>query len=125
MPATTYMEDLMLDHALRQQPFSITDWWVGLWKSNPTAAGLLTGEVANADYGRKPVTWAADFTNASVIVWTATTDWGSPNPNYICLLNSQTKGQGNMLIYQSRSSLDINPGVIVNIPIGGLTVSVT
>jgi hypothetical protein len=117
------MESLVLGHALLQQPFSIADWWVGLWRANPTAAGLMTWEVVAGDYSRRPVTWDSAFTNTSAIVWVADTDWG--NIDYICLLNSQTKAQGNMLIYQSRSNLNIDPGVGVTIPANGLTASVT
>ncbi len=123
MSATTYFEGLVLGHALLQQPFSISDWYVGLWTGDPTAAGLLADEVAAGDYIRKPVAWDSAFTNASPIVWAqATSDWGEID--YICLLNSQVKGGGNMLIYQSRDILDINPGVSVTMPANGLTASV-
>ncbi len=123
MSTTTYFEGLVLGHALRQQPFSISDWFVGLWTGDPTVAGLLTDEVAAAEYVRRPVTWDSAFTNTSQIIWpAATSDWGEVN--YLCLLNSQTKGGGNMLIYQTRDPLDVNPGVTVKIPAGGLTASV-
>lgn len=123
MSATTYFEGLVLGHALLQQPFSISDWYVGLWTGDPTVAGLLPDEVAAGDYTRKPVTWDAAFTNASPIVWAqATSDWGEIS--HVCLLNSQVKGGGNMLIYQSRNILDINPGVSVTMPANGLTASV-
>ncbi len=122
MATTTYMEGLILAHALLQQPFSISDWYVGLWIADPTVAGLLTNEVAAGEYVRRPVTWDSAFTNASQIIWpAATSDWGEVT--YLCLLNSQTKGGGNMLIYQSRNPLDVNPGVTVQIPAGGLTAS--
>lgn len=123
MSATTYFEGLVLGHALLQQPFSIEDWYVGLWTANPTAAGSLSGEVVAADYARKPVTWDAAFTNASPIVWAAaTSDWGEVT--YLCLLNTQAKTTGNMLIFQDRAVLDINPGVSVTLPANGLTASV-
>ena len=123
MSATTYFEGLVLGHALRQQPFSIADWYVGLWTGDPTVAGLLTDEVATGDYTRKPVSWDAAFTNDAAIVWApATSDWG--NINFLCLLNSPVKGGGNMLIFQSRGVLDVNPGLGVTIPANGLTASV-
>ncbi len=123
MSATTYFEGLILGHALRQQPFSIKDWFVGLWLADPTAAGLLTDEVAAGDYARKPVSWDAAFTNDAAIVWApATSDWG--DINFVCLLNSQVKGGGNMLIFQTRAVLDVNPGLGVTIPANGLTASV-
>ncbi len=123
MSATTYFEGLVLGHALLQQPFSISDWYVGLWTGNPTIAGLLADEVTAGDYARKPVTWDSAFTNASPIVWAqATSDWGEIN--YVCLLNSPNKATGNMLIYQDRLILDINPGVSVTMPANGLTASV-
>ncbi len=124
MPATTFFEGLILGHALRQQPVSIEDWFVGLWTADPTVAGLLTDEVAAGDYTRKPVSWDAANTNAAAIVWAAaTSDWG--DINFICLLNSQVKGGGNMLIFQTRAVLDVNPGIGVTIPANGLTASVT
>ncbi len=123
MSATTYFEGLVLGHALRQQPFSIADWYVGLWTADPTVAGLLTNEVTAGDYTRKPVSWDAAFTNDAAIVWApATSDWG--NINFLCLLDSQVKGGGNMLIFQSRGVLDVNPGQGVTIPANGLTASV-
>lgn len=123
MSATTYFEGLVLGHALLQQPFSIADWYVGLWTASPTAAGLLAGEVTAGDYTRKSVTWDSAFTNASPIVWAAATaDWG--NIDFVCLLNSPVKGGGNMMIFQDRDILDINPGVSVTIPANGLTASV-
>lgn len=122
MATTTYMESLILNHALLQQPFSISDWYVGLWTADPTIAGLLAGEVTAGDYARKPVTWDASFTNVSPIVWApAVTDWGIVT--YLCLLNSQVKSSGNMLLYQLRPLLDINPGVSVTISANGLTAS--
>ncbi len=124
MSATTFFEGLVLGHALRQQPFSIADWFVGLWTADPTVAGLLTDEVAAGDYTRKPVSWDAANTNDAAIVWApATSDWG--DINFVCLLNSQVKGGGNMLIFQSRGILDVNPGLGVTIPANGLTASVT
>lgn len=123
MPATTYFEGLILDHALRQQPFSVTDWYLGLWTADPTVAGLLSGEVGAADYGRRPVSWDAAFTNDAPIVWgAAAADWGEIT--FMCLLNSPTKATGNMLIFQPRDIIDINPGVGVTIPTNGLTASV-
>lgn len=123
MAATTYFEKLVLDHALLGQGFSISAWFVGLWTANPTVAGLLTGEVAAADYQRKAITFDSVHTNNGLILWdTPQSDWG--DVTYVCLLNHPTKGQGNMLIYQNRSLLDIVPGQSVSIPVGGLSVSV-
>ncbi len=123
MSATTYFEELVLGHALRQQPFSIKDWYVGLWTADPTVAGLLTDEVTAGDYTRRPVSWDAAHTNDAAIIWTAaTSDWG--NITFVCLLNSQVKGGGNMLIFQPRAVLDVNIGTGVTIPANGLTASV-
>ncbi len=116
------MEGLLLGHALLQQPFSISDWYIGLWTADPTAAGLLSGEVTEPDYNRKLVTWDSAFTNASPIVWAAAAgDWGEIT--HIGLVNGPQKLTGNVLFYQDRSLLDINPGVSVTISAGGLTVS--
>ncbi len=119
MPATDFFETLILNHALRQQPFSVADWYVGLWKADPTAAGLLTDEVDGADYQRQPVVWDTAFSNTALIVWAAAqNNWGIIT--YMCVLNSPTKTAGNMLGYQLRGDMTIGPGVSVEIPAGGL-----
>ena len=120
MPATTYFENLVLDHALRQQPFSVANWYVGLWTANPTAAGLLTGEVTAVDYQRQPVVWDTAFGNTSLVGWSAAlNDWG--DITYVCVLNSPTKATGNMLGFQIEDpSLDANPGVTIEIQAGAL-----
>lgn len=124
MPATDYFESLILNHALNQQSFSIQDWYVGLWTGNPTSSGSLSNEVTAADYERKSISFDGTFSNTAAVEWAAAVnDWGLIT--YVCLINSEPKGTGNMLVYQSRDQLDVNIGIGVNIPIGGLTVAVT
>lgn len=119
MPATTYFKGLVLGHALRQQPFSIEDWYVGLWTTDPTASGALSGEISASDYERKPVSWASDFTNTSLIEWPpATTNWGTIS--YLALMNSPNKGQGNMLGYSTVGPFTVEIGRPLEIPAGGL-----
>ena len=122
MAATDFFEQLVLDHALRQQSFSIQDWYVGFWLGDPTSAGLLTDEVSAADYQRKPVLWAADFTNANLIQWAAPiASWGTLT--YVCVLNSPLKGSGNMCFYEARDPVVIDIGTPVNILVGTLAVT--
>lgn len=120
MPATTYFRDLVLGHALLQQPFSIEDWYVGLWRTNPTAAGLLSGEVEADDYARRTVLWNSSFTNSNEINWGAPiSDWGTVT--HVAVLNSLAAGSGNMLAYaelpESKPMPTGQPGTI---PVGGL-----
>lgn len=120
MASTDYFEQLVLGHALLQNPYSIQDWYLGLWIASPTSAGLLSGEVAAADYQRKPVSWAADFTNSAIINWAAaTSNWGTVD--YVALTNSPNKGSGNVLLYESTtSSFTVEIGRPLTIPAGGL-----
>lgn len=122
MATTDYFEKLVLDHALLGTSFSISDWYVGLWKTDPTAAGSLAGEVDAGDYERKAISFDSSHANDALIAWdAAASDWGSVS--WVCLLNSSLKGKGNMLIYEERATLVIVSGTPVRIPVGGLTVS--
>lgn len=122
MPATSYFEGLILNHALLQSPYSIEDWYVGLWFSDPTSAGLMD-EVTAADYQRKSVSWSPTFGNLSQINWPgATSNWGTVL--YICLVNSSIKGSGNVLVYEATSQpFTVTIGRPLEIPAGGLTLS--
>lgn len=119
MAATTYFKTLVLDHALLQKPFSIQDWYLGLWTANPTQAGLLAGEVTAGDYIRKGIGWTAAYDNDALIQWApALSSWGTIT--YIALINSPTKGTGNMLGYQSAGPFLVEIGRPLEVPIGGL-----
>ena len=119
MAVTDYFEKLLLDHALNQQPFSIEDWYVGLWLTDPTVGGDLTGEVTADDYGRKLVDWTSAFDNDAQIDWAAATSvWGTVN--WLALVNSPNKGSGNVLAYEATGPFDVQVGRPLTIPLGGL-----
>ncbi len=122
MPATSYFEGLILGNALLQSPYSVEDWYVGLWFSSPTSAGLMD-EVTAADYQRKPVSWSPAFGNVSEINWAAaTSDWGTIL--YVALVNSSIKGSGNVLVYEATSQpFTVTIGRPLEIPAGGLTLA--
>lgn len=123
MPATTFYKKLVLDHGLLKVNYS-TSWYVGFWTADPTSAGLLTNEVSAIDYSRKQVNWDSTWANDAELFWDAAlNDWGVIT--YVGLCNTAEKGTGNMLLYQSRAPLDVDPGTPVKIPVGGLTVDVT
>lgn len=124
MPATTYFRGLILGHALLQQPYSIQDWYVGLFTQDPTAAGSLANEVAEADYQRKAVVWNTSYQNANQIDWAApVNNWG--DITYIAVLNSPNPGNGNMLAYESLGGTFSMPiGQPATIPAGGLTLTI-
>ena len=123
MAATNFFESLVLDHALRQAPFSITDWYAALWNSDPTPAGLLAGEVSNAEYLRIAVSWDSNFSNTTLLSWpTATSNWG--DITHVCLLNNPNKGQGNMFIFEEYNPpLEVVAGKVVEIIAGELVVT--
>lgn len=124
MPATAYFEDILLGHALRQEPFSIDPWYVGLWNSDPGVNGL-SGEVDEADYQRRQVTWSSTNDNASDINWgAATSNWGFIV--YVVLLDSPQKGTGNILMYDNLpSGFSVSIGEPVIIHAGGLIAALT
>lgn len=123
MAATDYFEKLLLEHALLGSPFSIQNWYVGLWLADPTPAGLVSGEVTAGDYQRKPISWNPSFGNISQIDWAAAiSNWGAVN--HIALANSPLKGSGNVLIFEPTSeTFDVTIGKALRVPVGGLTVA--
>lgn len=122
MPATSYFTALILEHALLQQDFSIENWYVALFISEPGVGGNLLGEVSTDDYERKAVSWNPGYTNISQIDWApATSEWGSIN--YVGLINSPQKGSGNLLLYdETTTSFLVTVGRPLRIPAGGLAV---
>ncbi len=123
MAATDFFESLVLGHALRQEPFSVTDWYAGLWNADPTAEGLLSDEVSNPEYLRIAVSWDSNFSNTSLLSWpTATSNWG--DIEFVCLLNNPNKGQGNMFIFENYNPpLTVDQGKKVEIVAGELIVT--
>ena len=124
MPATDFFEALVLDHAIRQTPFTITTWWLGLWTADPTAAGLLSGEVTAADYQRKIITWSGANRNAAQINWApATSSWGTVN--FLALTNNATKNTGNVLVYgPTAKPFNVPSGVPLTVTPAGLLLEV-
>ncbi len=125
MPATTYHSNQVLDYSLRQEGYTISTWYVGLWTADPTASGLLSGEVTAADYQRKAVTWSGTNDNAQQIDWApATSNWG--NVTYIALTDNATKNTGNVLVYApTTQTFIVNTGVPLTIVPAGLVLAVT
>ena len=123
MPATAYLEKLLLDKTLLGTNFSFSVYYVALFTTNPTVSGDLSGEVSPGDYTRKPVTWTVTWANATQIDWTeAIGDWG--NVGWIGVVNSPIVSSGNMYFFQPTTEVfDVNPGTPLTIPAGGLTVA--
>lgn len=123
MPATTYFRGLILGHALLQQPYSIQDWYVGLWINDPTATGSMTGEVAAADYDRKPVLWSTSYVNSNLITWAApVNNWG--DITYVAVLNSPNPKSGNMLGYEPVGPFSMPVGQPAKIEPGNLAMTI-
>jgi hypothetical protein len=119
MPATTYLEGLVFGHLLLQNPFSIEDWYVGLWATNPTASGSLSGEVTASDYSRRAVNWNPAWQNSTAINWgAATSNWGAVL--YVVLVNSPNKGNGKVLAYDDVGPYSVDIGRPLTIPALGL-----
>ena len=123
MPATTYFQTLVLGHAILQKPFSIEDWYLGLFLADPTVAGNVSSEVDAAEYVRRSIFWSNTYTNSTEIVFpTAQSQWGAVA--YIGVLNSPALGSGNMLFYQSHAAF-VENGDIVKVLVDDLALALT
>ncbi len=120
MPATDFFEDLVLNHALRLEAFTISTWYVGLWLTDPTASGDLDGEITAADYQRKIISWSGANQNVSQINWApATSSWGTIN--FLALTNNSTKNTGQVLVYgPTTEAFTVVSGVPLTILAAGL-----
>jgi hypothetical protein len=124
MPTTDYFEALILDYAIRQEAFSISNWYIGLWTADPTSAGLLSGESTASDYQRKPVSWSSLNQNATQIDWApATSSWGTIT--YLALTDNATKNTGTVLAYgPTAQSYVVGIGVPLTITPNGLLLTI-
>lgn len=104
---TTYAANKILEHSLGQAAWTMpTNVWVALFTADPTDAGVLTNEVANAGgYARVELTALLGAATNSIIgnntafaFPTATAAWGIVT--YVAILDSGVHGAGNM-IYSS------------------------
>lgn len=116
MSTTTYVETLILDHLIRDVPFSINGWYIGLFLTDPTKAGITSSEVSAGDYNRQPVTWTTANANSNEILWGPTTSsWGSVS--YAALMDASASG--NMIAYGA-ASVSVLAYTVVRIQAGNL-----
>ena len=81
MPKTYYLANKLLDHTLRNTPYtSPTSCFVGLFLNIPTADGITAPIEPLTGYIREPVTFGASaagqILSSSAVLFTANSDWG-------------------------------------------------
>lgn len=104
MPMTTHMANKVGDHAFRNTAWAApANSYLGLSLTNPTAAGLQTGEVTGTGYARIAATSKMGAFAAGVSTNTAEFDFGTPGsdwgtPAYVFLADASSGG--NVLAYE-------------------------
>ena len=127
---TDYLEKKLLDHTLNVASFTFPTLHLALFTADPTEAGVLTNEVANAGaYAR--VALAAKFTaaasetsaNTAEIAFTqATASWGTVT--HIGIMDGSVHGAGNMIYWGLLdASRLVDNGTTFKIPIGDLSLT--
>lgn len=122
---TTAAAGLMLDHFLgvTDSPFSTTVY-VGLSTTDPTIAGLLTGEVSGESYARQAVDFDAavagsNDNTAQITFPEATGNWGTPAYWILCT----ALAAGTVLYYGALApGMNITAGMQYIIPAGTLDI---
>ena len=96
MDFTNYLADRLVKATVGTVPWTTPSTvYLALYTTDPTKAGLSTGEVNQASYSRKEVTFTNPIdgvcSNASKLEWgTATSNWG--NVSYVAVLDAPSSG---------------------------------
>jgi len=121
----TYLENKLLDHVLRNVPYtSPTTVYVALLTADPTEAGDTTNEVSSGGYVRQSVAFDAIADGVTQNTYDiefpqATADWGTIT--HALLMDAQTGG--NPLFHKSlNTAKTITIDDIFKIPLSNLTV---
>ena len=126
---STYLENKIIDHMLRNQSFTPpTTVYVALFTAdNGLEEGTITGEVTGGSYARQAVTLSAasdgESSNSADIEFpTATADWGTIT--HVALMD--TASGGNVLMHSALdASKTVNNGDTFKINAGDLDITVT
>lgn len=121
---TDYLENALLNHVFRNVAYtSPTTVYVGLFTSAPTDAGGGT-EVSGGSYARKVGTFSAPsggaLSNSAAILFdVATANWGT----IVAFGIFDAVSAGNLLYWNTMTSVTINTSEQLNVPIGDLDVT--
>lgn len=125
MPKSTYLENSVLNAALRDTPFtSPTTVYIALFTVSPTPSGGGT-EVSGGSYARQPITFTAPTTGsvasvADVVFPVASADWGT----VVAYAYFDSLAGGNMLYFGAvGSSRTVLTSDQVKFPAGMLIVT--
>ena len=126
---STYLENKIIDHMLRNQSFTPpTTVYVALFTAdNGLEGGTITGEVSGGSYARQSVTLSAasdgESSNSADIEFpTATADWGTIT--HVALMDAASGG--NVLMHSALdASKTVNNGDTFKINAGDLDITVT
>ena len=103
MAKTRYLEGKILDHVLRNIPYTPpTTIYLALFTADPGEAGSLAAEITDPAYQRKAVTFSTavdDVESGKLVKSTidldfaqATTEWGTVT--HVMLMDAPTEGNG-------------------------------
>lgn len=131
MPMTTFLANELGDHAFRNSSWtSPTNTYLGLSLTNPTAAGLQTGEVTGTGYARVVATAKMGAFSGGVSVNTTEFDFGTPGsdwgtPAYVFLADASSGG--NILAYEQIPSprAVLSGGRPVKFGVGQVRITIT
>lgn len=132
---TISLANSVLDRVLKNNAQFAYSWpavvYLALFTTNPTSAGIITGEVVptSSDYTRQPVTWgtiaAGSVANSVAVTYNvAAGAWGTLG--WSGLMDTATLGSGTMLYYGALAVTKIvGVGDQVSFAIGAVTVNET
>lgn len=126
MPSTNFVSNGVLNFLLNGSLSLYTSTlYVGLFKADPTAAGILTSEVSGNGYTRRSIDFtdstAKTSSNSAVVTFpVATGNWGTIT--YLGLLTAQSGGS--MLFYTPLSAARIvNINQVLKIKANAITIT--
>ncbi len=122
MPETTYALKILNAALVTMVPLpTYANVYVGLHSSSPGASGSFASEIVGTGYGRRYLSLTSEpHFNDSLIEWNVASAWA--NVTYVSIIDSSQGG--NMLLYETITPINSpQPGTIIRIPVGSLTVS--
>ena len=129
---TNYLKNKIVNGILGVEAYTLpTEVYLALFTADPTDVGLVTNEISNAEYDRKPLAGKFDLitddsglsiTNASIFFAEAVTSWSTIT--HIGIMLSSVKGTSDMILFGSlTTSKEILTGKTLEVPAGFLSLA--